>query len=380
MNKIPVLKIRDGNGNFIPINAIRGDKGKSAYEQAKDGGYTGTEEEFIALLNGLTATIDAQHYADLNNPHKVTAEQTGALPTQYPTSTDLNTELTMGGNRSAIHCYYELTLNTPYKEGKTDCTHGMVITNAQSSQYATQMCMPSGEDAIYVRRLNGQGISSWVKMAYADSVKYIFNHEYGGVGAGLQATAVSGFAGGQYAETEDGGALGYGAKSAFGGAVGSNAIAGFGFSGGCRAQTIKPNGEVVDAIQLGEGENPNEKTLQVYNYPLMDAEGKIVADRLPFASGSYKGTNDYGVSKPNTLTFDFVPRFVIVSKRGETNVNGGATFIWINAGTTLNFINNGSTYWCHPTLNGKTLSWWNAESASYQLNSSLYEYDYFAWG
>lgn len=75
---IPILKIRDENGNFIPINAIRGDKGKSAYEQAKDGGYTGTEEAFIALLNGLTATVDAQHYANLNNPHGVTCSQIGA--------------------------------------------------------------------------------------------------------------------------------------------------------------------------------------------------------------------------------------------------------------------------------------------------------------
>ncbi len=48
-----VLKVRDENGNFIGIHAIRGTEGKSAYEQAVEGGYAGTEEEFIALLNGL---------------------------------------------------------------------------------------------------------------------------------------------------------------------------------------------------------------------------------------------------------------------------------------------------------------------------------------
>ena len=62
MIKIPVLKIRDENGNFIPINAIRGENGKSAYEQAKEGGYKGTEEEFIAMLNGLTAEEMAPMY------------------------------------------------------------------------------------------------------------------------------------------------------------------------------------------------------------------------------------------------------------------------------------------------------------------------------
>ena len=74
---MPVLKIRDADGNFIPIKTIRGEDGKSAYEQAVAGGYKASEEEFIALLNGLTASEDADHYADFNNPHKVTKEQLG---------------------------------------------------------------------------------------------------------------------------------------------------------------------------------------------------------------------------------------------------------------------------------------------------------------
>lgn len=53
---MPILRIRDENGNFIPIYAIRGDDGKSAYEQAKEGGYKGTEEEFVARLNDLTGS------------------------------------------------------------------------------------------------------------------------------------------------------------------------------------------------------------------------------------------------------------------------------------------------------------------------------------
>lgn len=37
------FKVRDKDGKVIPIPALRG---KTAYEYAKDGGYTGTEEEF----------------------------------------------------------------------------------------------------------------------------------------------------------------------------------------------------------------------------------------------------------------------------------------------------------------------------------------------
>lgn len=79
---MPILQIRDKDGKFVEIDAING---KSAYDQAKEGGYIGTEEEFIAFLNGALnavnlASDDPIHADDKNNPHGVTAEQVGALP------------------------------------------------------------------------------------------------------------------------------------------------------------------------------------------------------------------------------------------------------------------------------------------------------------
>lgn len=93
---MPVLYLRDENGNFVPIPAIRGANGKSAYEQAKEGGYTGTEAEFIALLgrlsayeiNALSADDDAlaemlnslnAHIADTNNPHNSFSSNGGTV-------------------------------------------------------------------------------------------------------------------------------------------------------------------------------------------------------------------------------------------------------------------------------------------------------------
>lgn len=93
---MPILRIRDENGNFIPINSIKGEDGKSAYEQAKEGGYGGTEEEFITFLNGLLNPIEVvseepSHYTDYNNPHKVTAAQVGAVSSEGGTiSGDVN--------------------------------------------------------------------------------------------------------------------------------------------------------------------------------------------------------------------------------------------------------------------------------------------------
>lgn len=48
-----ILTIRDANGKEYEIPAIKGKNGKSAYDYAKEGGYTGTEEEFAVLLSKM---------------------------------------------------------------------------------------------------------------------------------------------------------------------------------------------------------------------------------------------------------------------------------------------------------------------------------------
>ena len=47
---IPILKIKDKKGNEIPIGAIRGVPGKSAYEVALDNGFVGTVDEWLKSL------------------------------------------------------------------------------------------------------------------------------------------------------------------------------------------------------------------------------------------------------------------------------------------------------------------------------------------
>ena len=184
---MPVLMIRDENGNFVPIPALKGADGKSAYEQAKDGGFQGTEEEFIAILGGLlnpVSTIgdEPTHADDKNNPHGVTAQQVGAVPEVYYVSSDLNTELRQGGNKFVVCCYNSATLNSPYKEGLTVFAHGMVITNAHTAQYGTQLCMPTGDNHIYIRRLNGQGISAWAQVADMSEVNSLFGNVNSSIG------------------------------------------------------------------------------------------------------------------------------------------------------------------------------------------------------
>ena len=248
---MPVLMIRDGNGNFIPINAIKGNNGKSAYEQAIEGGYNGTEEEFISILNTVLSGYDIDHFLNYENPHNVTKEQIGLC----------NVENTSDANKP--------------------------ISIAQ--QIAIDEAKQSGDNAY--ERITQHELNTMAHICLDSNYIYI------------------------------------------------------------------------DGNQI------------MTTNPL-----KICSERLPIATGTYKGTNKYGESNPNTITFDFVPKIVIVSKNASGNATSGNTFIWINPGSVLNFINNGSNSWCHPTLDGTTLSWYCNENASYQLNSSSYEYNYLAIG
>ena len=102
----------------------------------------------------------------------------------------------------------------------------------------------------------------------------------GGGSAGNSAVSLDGGAVGSSAQTDDGGAVGKNAQSAYGGAVGNEAKTGDGFAGGYNAKTTDSAGTGIDAIQLGTGTNSVEKTMQVYTFRLMNADGSIPADRI----------------------------------------------------------------------------------------------------
>ena len=95
-----------------------------------------------------------------------------------------------------------------------------------------------------------------------------------------------GFEGGYNANASVGGAIGAIAKAGNGGAIGAQTITGDGFAGGMGAQTVNSAKEGIDAIQLGTGTNNNEKTLQVYSYQLMDANGNIPIERIESVIGN----------------------------------------------------------------------------------------------
>lgn len=124
---------------------------------------------------------------------------------------------------------------------------------------------------------------------------------------------------------------------------------------------------------------------QYYNSPNADAYPSGVVDgvqydelgqignKLQIQVGTYVGTGTYYSNKPNSLTFDFVPKLVFVMRNAACFLSD-ATDGFIYAGQT------GSKSAQAFTLTGKTLSWWNYNSAEKQLNASGTTYYYIAVG
>lgn len=93
-----ILKVRDNDGNVIDIPAIKGKDGKTAYDYAKEGGYTGTETEFIAKMASedyiIGLSIDGQTITYIKGDGSTHTIVTQDTDTTYSLGTDTNTGLT----------------------------------------------------------------------------------------------------------------------------------------------------------------------------------------------------------------------------------------------------------------------------------------------
>lgn len=86
--------------------------------------------------------------------------------------------------------------------------------------------------------------------------------------------------------------------------------------------------------------------------------------------GTYVGTGAYGASNPNTLTFDKVPKVVLLSGMVQPLVNGVSSI--------LAFQSNEQSKYVTVSWSGKTVSWYHQSNAGYQCNTSAVTYNYVA--
>lgn len=116
-----------------------------------------------------------------------------------------------------------------------------------------------------------------------------------------------------------------------------------------------------------------------YEYLGIPFQNAVTAPQI--ASGSYTGTGTYGASKPNSLTFDFAPKFLVVAKNGkQTGYSSGGSFYWVYPSTgSVNITKANDSYTPSVSVSGNTVSWY-VDAAATQLNVSGTTYHYFAIG
>ena len=130
----------------------------------------------------------------------------------------------------------------------------------------------------------------------------------------------------------------------------------------------------ADRIMMDDFNADNQK---------IDAAIKANADAIPkIATGSYVGTGSYGANNPNTLTFDFTPKLVLLycnsmySRGIVALVRGEAKYV-------SRFGSQNCTT-LHLSWTDNSVSWYSDDGANQQFNyddgADNYRYVYVAIG
>ena len=96
-------------------------------------------------------------------------------------------------------------------------------------------------------------------------------------------------------------------------------------------------------------------------------------------TGSYTGTGEYGINHKNSISFDFLPKMVIIAKK--TSSYAGAYFLALSGQSKfcpLNSSGGGMDNIC--TWADNTLTWYSTQSADVQANETNTDYLYLAIG
>lgn len=114
--------------------------------------------------------------------------------------------------------------------------------------------------------------------------------------------------------------------------------------------------------------------------PTVNQALALIGDKLKAETGSYVGTGKYGSANPNTLTFSFAPKLVIVQPAGGSAY--GPMFARDSAtATAVKYHETSQTATIIWSNGGKTLSWYTQSNmVDFQLNKNNSEYIYIAIG
>lgn len=133
-------------------------------------------------------------------------------------------------------------------------------------------------------------------------------------------------------------------------------------------------------------DNATEGNL-TYRYLGIPFDNAVKASRIE--TGTYVGTGLYGAENPNSLSFDFEPRVLIITGHALRSVNGHGTQTVIFQKPLTSYVyGEDNDYGGTITEWGTTVSWWASYASSShqsygqynQLNGADYNYNYIAIG
>lgn len=129
---------------------------------------------------------------------------------------------------------------------------------------------------------------------------------------------------------------------------------------------------------------PDSGTQDGYEYEYLGIPFDNAVTAPKIETGSYVGTGTYGQANPNTLTFGFAPKLVIVTGYGRYADESGSlyyvenTFFMALQGKSVS-LSNTEIGMVSTTFSGNKLSWYRS-SPLYQFNTTGKVFDYLAIG
>lgn len=138
---------------------------------------------------------------------------------------------------------------------------------------------------------------------------------------------------------------------------------------GYPATTGASVGEWVYLYSTNRNAYPDSGITNNYEYEYLNIPFNNAVTAPAIETGSYTGTGTYGSDNPNSLTFDFEPKFLIVGVDNSKTGWQKGCFIWIDGMTNGLSGISGTTYNTVTLEWGNTVSWYST-SALAQLNNS----------
>ena len=380
-----ILKVRDDEGNIIEIPALKGDPGKGDMESAVYDPQ-GKKQDVFAYVDDAIGNIPAPDVSGQINAHNSStsahADIRTALSSAAGAASAAQTAANNAASAASALARFQSGLGNEYVWAKQElfftystATHSSassetVLFNSNSST-TTMRISDTLEDA-----LNGVFVEKAVAAADRNTLrgKYVRT-----VNVSHPSTQPTAYAWIFYINANASWTL-----------WSSNYA--YAFDKGTRYFDVKSNlGPVLEYVN-----SPDPNAYPIYDGYTYTALGQL-GNKAWIATGSYTGTGTSGSGNPNSLTFDFEPKIVMLTAMVSTS--GARYTLFGNAGTrqgvfaiypsllTSDFV-AGYGFVVEDSYDqdtfakkvGTTISWYHKNNAGRQGNLSGWTYHYMAIG